>query len=303
MEKKLAIGGQAVIEGVMIRTKNYNVVACRTNNKIKIKKDKLAPRKGFYQFPIIRGFFNLADMLVWGMRSLTWSAEQQTSKEEKISKTEMTVTVLFSIGLAILLFVALPYFFTIWSGIKEESQPLLFNFIDGLIRISIFLLYLLGISLLKDVKVLFQYHGAEHMAIHCFEHGKKLTVDNVKRFTTLHPRCGTAFIMIVMVVAILVFSIMTPIILALLPGLAAMATLPQKIILFFIRLLFLPLIAGLSYEFLKFSAKYEKKAIMRVFVAPGLLMQKITTKKPTAKQIEVAIRSMETALKLEKIKF
>src|SRR3989338_6366380 len=304
MQKKLSIGGQAVIEGVMIRSPNYNVVAVRKGNKIIAKKEKIRQRKGFYKLPVIRGFFNLVHMLKIGMRAMMWSADQQleAGKEEKISKKEITLTILFSIIAAISLFTALPYFLTIVLGIKEEAQPAMFNLIDGMIRIIIFLLYIAAISLMKDVKILFQYHGAEHMSIHCYEKNKGLNVGNVKKFPTLHPRCGTAFIMIVLVVSILVFSILTPIVLYSFPSLPEMHIFPRKIILFLTRLYFLPLIAGLSYEFLKFSAKYEKNPVMKIFIYPGLLMQQMTTKKPNKGQIEVAMAAVNKVLQLEKAK-
>ena len=302
MPKKLAMGGQAVIEGVMIRSPKYNVIAVRKNNGIKIKKEKIKQRKGFYKLPIIRGFFNLLDMLVIGMRAISWSANQQLEKKEKISKREMVFSILFAILFGLGLFVALPYFLTNFIGYYEETKPLLFNLIDGIIRIAVFLLYIVAISLMKDVRILFQYHGAEHMSIHCYEKGKRLDVENIKKFPTLHPRCGTAFIMIVMVVAVLTFSIITPIILTTFPQLLDMGNLPRKIILFFIRISLLPLIAGLSYEFLKFSAKFEHNPIMKVFIWPGLLMQKITTKEPNKKQIEVAMAAVKKVLVLEKSK-
>jgi|TARA_Y100000310_G_scaffold91835_1_gene89326 uncharacterized protein YqhQ len=305
MPKKLNIGGQAVIEGIMIRGPKYNVVAVRKNKKIITKKEKIKQRKGrFYKLPIVRGFFNLIDMLVLGMRSIMWSAEQQiaTEKEEKISKWEMAFTIVFAVSLALLLFLALPYFLTLIIGFKEETQPFFFNLIDGIIRIGMFLLYIYAISLMKDVKVLFRYHGAEHKAVHCYEKGEKLDVKNMKKYSTLHPRCGTAFIMIVLVISILVFSILTPIVLYLFPNLANMHIFPRKTILFLIRFSLLPLIAGISYEFLKLSAKYEKNAVMKMFIWPGLLMQKVTTKKPNKKQIEVAIAAVKNVLQLEKSK-
>ena len=300
-EKKLALGGQAVIEGVMIRSLNYNVVAIRKNKSITTKTDKIKQRKGrFYKFPVARGFYNLADMLVLGMRSLNWSAEQQLGKDEKISKKELTFTFVFAIFFGLGLFVFLPYFLTLFIGFKEETQPFFFNIIDGAIRIAAFLLYLFAISFLKDVQVLFQYHGAEHKAIHCFEHKKSLNIENIRKFTTLHPRCGTAFIMIVLVVAILTFSILTPVLLYLFPSLAKMQFIPRKAILFLTRIALIPLIAGISYEFLKFSAKYEKNPVMKIFIFPGLLMQKITTKEPNNKQIEVAMAAVKKLIKLKK---
>jgi len=155
---------------------------------------------------------------------------------------------------------------------------------------------------MKDVKVLFQYHGAEHMAIHCYEKAKKLEIKNIRKYSTLHPRCGTAFIMIVMVTAIIVFSIITPVILSLFPQLLNMQAFPRRVILMLIRISLLPLIAGISYEFLKYSAKHENHSIMKVLIWPGLLMQKITTKKPNTKQIEVAQEAVKKILQLEKRK-
>jgi len=303
MGKKLNIGGQAVIEGLMIRSPKYNVIGIRKNKKIILKKEKIKPRKSkFYKLPIVRGFYNLVDMLVLGMRSLMWSADQQLDEDEKISKKEMTFSMIFAIVFGLGLFLALPYFLTNLIGFFEETKPLSFNLVDGIIRIGIFFLYIVVISLMKDVKVLFQYHGAEHKAIHCYEHNKKLDLKNIKKFKTLHPRCGTAFIMIVLVVAILTFSVITPIILNIFPGLLKIGAFPRRAILFLIRISLLPLIAGLSYEFLKFSAKYKHRPIMKILVYPGLLMQKITTKEPNKKQIEVAMAVVKKILKLEKVK-
>ncbi|MBI2134461.1 DUF1385 domain-containing protein [Candidatus Woesearchaeota archaeon] len=301
MEKKPAIGGQAVIEGVMIRSRNYNVVAVRKGKKIIIKKDRLKQRKGkFSKLPFIRGVYNLVDMLVLGTKSLMWSADQQLAKKEKITKKEMGFSFLFAIVFGAGLFIVLPYLATNFLGYFEETRPLSFNLVDGLIRIGIFFLYIFAISFVKDIKRIFQYHGAEHKAIHCFEKNKELNIHNIKKFSTLHPRCGTAFIMIVLVVAILTFSLITPLLLAVFPQLLAMHAFPRRIILILVRLSLLPIIAGMSYEFLKFSAKYERNPAMKLFIFPGLLMQKITTKEPNAKQIEVAMAAVKKALQAEK---
>ena len=300
MPKKPNIGGQSVIEGVMIRSPKYDVVAVRKGKKIITKKEKLKLRKGFYKMPVVRGFYNLIDMLALGYRSLMWSADQQLGKDEKIGKKELFFTIGLAVILGVGLFIVFPYVLTNFVGYYEETKPLLFNLIDGLIRIIVFLLYIVAISFMKDVKTIFQYHGAEHKAVHCYEAGKKLDIKNMKNFSTLHARCGTAFIMIVIVVAILVFSIITPIILMLFPQLLSINVFLRRGILILIRLSLLPLIAGLSYEFLKFSAKYENKPIMRIFILPGLLMQKITTKEPNKKQIEVAIVAVKKVLQLEK---
>jgi|TARA_B100001964_G_scaffold240026_2_gene308926 uncharacterized protein YqhQ len=303
MPKKLNIGGQAVIEGIMIKGPKYNVVAVRKGRKIITKKEKIKQRKGkFYKLPVVRGFYNLIDMLVIGMRSLMWSADQQLEKDEKIGKKEMIFSFILAILFGVGIFMILPYIATNFIGYYEETKPLLFNLIDGVIRIGMFLLYIYVISLMKDVKVLFQYHGAEHKSIHCYEHNKRLNVENIKKFSTLHPRCGTAFIMIVLVIAVLIFSVITPVILMIFPQLLDMGVFPRRVILFLIRISLLPLIAGISYEFLKFSAKYEKNTIIKGFIAPGLFMQKITTKNPNKKQIEVAIEAVKKILQLEKSK-
>jgi len=303
MDKKLNIGGQAVIEGVMIRGRNHYVASVRKNNKIITKKARIRQRKGkFYRLPVIRGFYNLVDMLLIGIRTLMWSADIASEEGEKITKKEITFTIAFSFLLAMLFFVALPYFFTIIMGFKEESSPFLFNFIDGILRIMIFLAYIIGISFLKDVRRLFQYHGAEHMAVHCYENGKKLSVENIRKFPTLHPRCGTSFITIVLLISILVFSVLPQIVLYSFPNFANFNVFLRKIILFFLRISFIPLIAGISYELLKLSDKFKDSFLMGIFIQPGLWLQKITTKKPNQKQIEVARKSVKELLNAEKAK-
>jgi len=303
MTKKESIGGQAIIEGVMIRNQKNYAVAIRKKNKIITKKVRIKQRKSkIFKWPVIRGFVNMIEMLTIGMKTLMWSADQQLEKDEKIGKNEMTFSIIISLLFGIGIFIVLPYYATNLIGFYEETRPLLFNFIDGLIRISVFILYVVIISLMKDVRIMFQYHGAEHKAVHCHEKGLKLEIKNIKKFSTLHPRCGTAFLMIVLVFAILTFSLITPLIFTLFPQLLNLHAFPRRLILVLIRLSLLPLIAGLSYEFLKFSAKYEDKPIMKMLIWPGLLMQKITTKEPTKKQIEVAKASIDTLLSSKKAK-
>ena len=301
MDKKLNIGGQAVIEGVMIRSQNHYVASVRKKNKIITKKARIKQRKGkFYRLPVIRGFYNLVDMLFIGIKTLMWSADIASEEGEKITKKEITFTIAFSFLLTILFFVALPYFLTIIIGFKEESSPFLFNFVDGILRIMIFLAYIIGISFLKDVRRLFQYHGAEHMAVHCYENNKKLSVKNIKKFPTLHPRCGTSFIIIVLLISILVFSVLPQIVLYLFPGFADFNIVLRKIILFFLRISLIPLIAGISYELLKLSDKFKGSFLMNIFIQPGLWLQKITTKKPDKRQIEVAMESVKELLNAER---
>ena len=301
--ERMNVGGQAVIEGVMIRGPSKYVVAVRKNKKIIAKNGKIQSKKyTFLKWPFIRGFVNLIDMLIIGIKSLMWSAEQAAPKEERIGKNELVFTVLLSVGLVILFFIALPYFLTILVGITEEQEPILFNLVDGTIRILIFLAYIIAISFIKDVKVLFQYHGAEHKAIHCYENGRKLNDANVKKFTTLHPRCGTSFLLIVFIVSIFVFSLLPSIILYYYPSFLSLNVWLRKSVLFPIRILFIPIIAGISYEILKISDKKQKNSLFKLISMPGLWLQKITTKEPNKKQIEVAIYSLKKLLAIEKIK-
>src|SRR3989338_5802115 len=299
--KKINVGGQAVIEGVMIKSMNNYAVAVRKGKKIIIKKEEIKRKKyPFFKWYFFRGFVGLLEMLVIGMKSIIWSDEKDAKKEEKIGRHELAFTLLLSIGFAILFFIALPYFLTSLAGLNEEHRPFLFNILDGIIRIIIFLVYIILISFMEDVKTLFQYHGAEHKAIHCYERGKELNVKNVKSFTTLHPRCGTSFLLIVFIVSILVFSILPSVIMMDYPAFANLSVWLRRGILFPVRILLIPVIAGISYEILKLSDRKQANILFRMISAPGLLLQKITTQEPNQKQIEVAIHSLKKLIKIEK---
>ena len=298
--KKISVGGQAVIEGVMIRGLNNYVVAVRKNKNIVTKQGKIQKKKyNFLKWPLIRGFINLAEMLVIGIKALMWSAQQSAPKQEKIGKNELFWTILISIGFVIMFFVALPYFLTNLVGLTEEKKPILFNLVDGVIRISIFIVYIVAISFMKDVKTLFQYHGAEHKAIHCYEKGMELKTGNAKQFTTLHPRCGTSFLLIVFIVSILVFSFLPSLILLYNPDFSHLNIWIRKSILFPVRILLIPVIAGISYEILKLSDKKQNNILFKLISMPGLALQKITTKEPDQRQMEVAIASVKQLLSIE----
>jgi len=301
--KKINVGGQAVMEGVMMRGPGNYAVAVRKNKKIVTKAGAIKKKKyRFLKLPFIRGFVNLVEMLVIGIKSLMWSAEQAAGKDEKIGKHEVAFTILISIGFVIVFFIALPYILTNLLGFYEEKKPILFNLVDGLIRISIFLIYIAAISFLKDVKILFQYHGAEHKAIHCYEHGKKLDVKSVKKFTTLHPRCGTSFLLIVFAISILVFSLLPSVILFYYPNFSSLNLWLRKSILFPVRILLFPAIAGISYEILKMSDKKQNSFLFRLVSIPGLALQRITTQEPNERQIKVAIAALKRLLEIEKMK-
>ena len=291
------------MEGVMIKSPGYIAIAVRKKNKIIVKKERLKKRPRFFRWLFVRGIVNLIDILVLGIRALAWSAEQQAEKkEDKITKLEMIFTLLVSIGFAILIFVIAPYFIAYLAGFREETRPVLFNLIDGIIKIGFFILYLIIISLMKDVKRLFQYHGAEHKAVYCYESNKELTIKNARRFSTLHPRCGTSFLFIVLIVSILVFSILPSLVIYLYPGFMSLNFWSRRIILVMLRILVIPVIAGIGYELLKLSSRFEKNFFVKALIMPGLLVQKLTTRKPSSRQIEVALRALKEALRLEKIR-
>jgi len=251
MNKKHTIGGQAVIEGVMVLSPNkYAVSVRKPNNKIKTKVTKLPKNtSNIGKLPIIRGILNLVRMLSIGMRAMMWSANQSSGdKEERLSTKEITITIIFSLLVAIVIFKGVPYTLTFLIGIQEEQTPILFNIIDGFIRISIFILYIWAISFMRDIKRIFQYHGAEHMSIHCHEKKLKLNVANVRKFSTIHPRCGTAFIIIVFFVAIFVYSFIPSIVIFFYPNFLDLGFWWRRLILFSVRVfIFLPLVAGIAF--------------------------------------------------------
>jgi len=277
-------GGQAVIEGVMMRSPLKYAIAVRKPDEeiiLKIGKLKtLSNKLKFLKWPIFRGIINLVESLILGLKALTYSAEQATGEEEKINSVEMFFTILIAFGLFIVFFIALPTAIARYLD-RYLSNVIIYNLFEGLLRIGIFITYLFFISKLKDIKRVFEYHGAEHKVIYAYEAGEELNVDNVKKYSTLHPRCGTSFIFIVLVISILVFSLL------------GKQTLLLRITY---RIAIIPLIAGLSYEILKLSAKNMNKAYVKWAVMPGLWFQKLTTNEPDNAQIEVAIKALKGVL-------
>jgi uncharacterized protein YqhQ len=245
----------------------------------------LSERFPILKLPMVRGAVALFSSLVIGIKALSFSANEAMADEEKkeeISTWAMGGTMAVALIFGILLFFILPLYLTKLLVPFVGDSNIVFNLLDGLIRVIVFFLYILSISRMNDIQRVFQYHGAEHKSIFAFEAGDSLTVENVKRYSRLHPRCGTSFLLIVMLVSIVVFSLIPkPWPFALKAG---------------SRVILLPLIAGISYELLKLSAKYEKSRLVRFLIAPGLALQKLTTREPDSDQIEVAIRSMEEAL-------
>lgn len=275
------VGGQAVIEGVMMRNKDKVAVAMRTKEGIKVKDQpfkSLASRYGIFKLPLVRGAVGLFEMLILGMKALTLSANEQSEEEgEELSKMELALTITVALCLTVLLFIVIPFF----VARIFVDKGILFNTIDGLLRIGIFVGYLGAISLMSDVKRIFEYHGAEHKAVNCYEAGKDLSVENVSKFSTVHPRCGTTFVVIVLVISIIVFSLITH---------------EGWLVKLLSRVLLLPVIAGVSYEFLKFGGAHYKNKVVAFFLQPGLWFQRITTREPSKDQVEVAIAALRRVL-------
>ena len=300
-EKKVLVGGQAVIEGVMMKgPEGISVSVRKGDGSIVSKKDPLPASGKFYtKMFFFRGIYNLIEMLIVGIKALIWSSNQvieEEEDEEEFGTIELVLLLMVSFGFAIALFVALPYFLTHIIGIKETTSPIFFNLVDGIIKIAVFFLYLVSISLMKDIKRLFQYHGAEHKSVHCYEHKEDLIVKNVKKYTTVHPRCGTSFIMIVLFISIFIFALIPPVVMLLFTGFSGFGFWAQKAILFPLRILFIPVIAGISYEILRTSARHENNPILKIIMMPGLLVQKITTSEPDEQQIEVAIDALKKVI-------
>jgi uncharacterized protein YqhQ len=230
----------------------------------------------------VRGVIVLFESLIMGIEALSFSASQAVDdEEEKLTAKEMIITIILSLGLAILLFAVLP---TAAAHLLIVFAPgaLIQNIIEGVFRIAVFLIYVLAISRLEDIKRVFQYHGAEHKVINAYEAGDELVVDRVQSYSTLHPRCGTSFLLIVMVISILIFSLL------------GKQVLWWRILS---RVLLLPVVAGISYEFLKMSGKYAAAPLCRFLIAPGMWLQKLTTNPPDDGQVEVAISAFGAVLK------
>ncbi len=294
--KNSGIGGQAVLEGIMMRNKDKYAIAVRKPDKeieLVVKDSKMLTDKyKWLNYPIIRGVFNFIDSMVTGISTITYSAsfyddpaEQKKTKADEIGRAVfkdklesilMAVTVIVSVVLAVGLFMILPYFVSRLLKNLISSQILL-NFIEGLVRVIIFLLYMVAISQMNDIKRTYMYHGAEHKCINCIENGARLTVENVMNSSRLHKRCGTSFMFLVMFISILFFIFIR---------------VDNTILQVVIRIFMIPVIAGVSYEILKWAGRNDN-AFVNIVSKPGMLLQKLTTKEPDADMVEVAIKAVE----------
>ena len=283
------IGGQAVIEGVMMRAPRVMTVAVRRpSGEIVVRADRLtllSDRWPFLKWPVLRGTVSLFGTLFLGIRALNYSAQQALDEEEgEIGGWAMAGTVVLAFALAIGLFFILPLWLTrlLESRFSWVEGQWGFNLVDGVLRLIVFFLYLAAITLARDVRRIFEYHGAEHMTIYAMEAGEELTVANARRHSPMHPRCGTSFLLIVMVLSILVF-----------------AQIPQSWPFWakaLSRVVLIPLIAGLSYEMFKMSDRYRNSRFFGLLLVPGLALQRFTTRVPSDDQIEVAIVALREAM-------
>lgn len=295
--KYSGIGGQAVIEGIMMKNKDEYATAVRKpNGEIEVEKEtyvSLTERVKLFSLPFVRGVFSFADSMILGMKTLTWSASFFEDDEdvqpgkfelwldkvfgEKLEGVLMSLVMVFSVVMAIGIFMVLPL---VIAGVfrKVITSETVMAVIEGIIRIAIFITYIKLVSRMEDIRRTFMYHGAEHKCINCIEHGMELTVDNVRKSSKQHKRCGTSFLLIVMVISILFFMVVR------------VDTLRLRILS---RIVLVPVIAGVSYEFLRLAGRSDAK-IVDILSRPGLWMQNLTTKEPDDKMIEVAIRAVET---------
>lgn len=299
--KKTTIGGQALLEGLlMLGPENIAIAVRKPDGEIVLDKKPLPAKSKWAKIPFVRGCVNLFRQMIVGVKALMYSAdfvELDDGEDQKPSKFDefierlfkdkgkdavIYVSVIVSLALSIGLFILLPNLLASFLHFSKKGTGVIYyNLFEGLIRIVIFVAYIYLATLLNDIKRVWQYHGAEHKSIHCYEHGEELTVENIRKYSTKHPRCGTSFLFLVMIVSIIMFSFLGwygPVINALL------------------RLLMIPVVAGVAYEILRFAGRHTDWAVMKVINAPGMLFQLLTTREPDDSQIEVAIVALENVI-------
>lgn len=286
-KKYCNIGGQAVIEGVMMRSRNFWSLSVRKPDKtISTNVYAIQPISNKYKFlgwPFIRGTVSLIESLLIGFKALSFSVNEATDEDIKFSKKEMAISIIIAVLFTVGVFFVAP---TLIGRSFQAYFPnsFVYNLLEGLIRIAFFLVYILIVSLLKDIRRLFQYHGAEHKTISAFENNDELIPEKIRKYSTLHMRCGTNFLLIVMIVAIFVFALLGK---------------PPIYWRIISRIVLIPVIAGISYELLKIAGKFTDNKFVYILFYPGLILQKITTRQPDDSQIEVAVESFKKVLEAE----
>ncbi len=308
MNQDEAVGGQALIEGVMMRCKTHYTLALRKESgEIKvIQKDvnSLRSKLPFLGAPFLRGVIALIENLTIGTKSLIISANEALPEDEKLDKSKKAEGIgiffmlLTSLIVGMGVFVAIPNILTEIIGIKETANPILFNLISGFVRLSIFIGYIIGISYMEDVKRVFQYHGAEHKAVNTYEAGQELTMENTKRFTTYHTRCGTSFLFFVFFISIFVFSVVPVVLKEFITDFLSWHIVYQKMILIPSHIVLMPLVASISYEVLKMSSRKMNSPLFKIISRPGYYIQKLTTKEPSDDQVEVALVALKETVRI-----
>lgn len=305
---RITVGGQAVIEGVMMRAPNALAIAVRRpNGEVAVKEDvwiSLSQRLRFLKWPLIRGSVVLIETLINGLQALSFSANQAMDEPrgkpaEKLSSWTISLVMGAAFGIGLVFFVVLPHYLTgflgHFGGRELGVESVWFHLVDGGIKVLFFVGYIYLIAQMKDIRRIFQYHGAEHKCIYAYEAGEELTVANARKYSTLHPRCGTAFLLIVFVVSILLFSAIFPF----LPRFPSLGKGLSNLIYIGIKLPLLFPIAGCAYELIKWSGKRPDHPLLKIVIAPGLWLQRLTTRPPSDDQIEIALRALQGALRLE----
>jgi uncharacterized protein YqhQ len=281
------------MEGVLMRSPNFWGMAVRTpSGDVDLRAERfrsVTRRSKLFRLPIVRGALSLGETLWLGMKALTLSTNIALGEEEELSKKEIAGTLVFALVLGIGLFLVAPVLGTKGLGSLvggSIQNPILFNLVEGIIRIAIFVAYLLGITFLsKDIKRFFAYHGAEHKAIKVYERGEELVPENARKLDTSHVRCGTSFVLYVLVLSILIFSLLG---------------VQGWLYMLVSRIIVIPIVAGLAFEFIMWSARHQDSALVRALVWPGLQLQKLTTREPADDMVEVAMASLGKVLSMEK---
>ncbi len=297
--EELLVGGQAVIEGVMMRSPHAYCVAVRKPSGEIVTQtgplERPSERRRIWKYPVLRGIGTLGQALVLGIRALRFSAnsalEEENARPAAARKTEistwvMAANLIFSVGFFIFLYKFLPLLLAtqLKQHVPAVANHFLFNAVDGVIRIGLFLAFLLAVSRWKDIRRVFEYHGAEHKVVYNFESKQPVTIENARAFTTLHPRCGTSFLLVVMLISMVIYTLIP------------VESFGMR---FLVRIALLPLIAGASFELIRFAAR-RQGTLWASLVAPGLWLQRITTQPPADDQLEIAIRALDEAMALEK---
>lgn len=307
-----SIGGQAIIEGIMMRGPEKIAIAVRKpDGEITIKEEPTKIKGGIRKIPFVRGIFSFVDSMVIGIKALMFSAnfyeddgtpkeeeKESVSEQKKESASEskkesnempmwvMALTVMTSLALSVGLFIALPNviagFLVPSGGADTGSHVVLYNVVESVVKIVLFLGYLFLVSRMKDIQRVFEYHGAEHKSIFCYEHGEELTVEHVKKYQRFHPRCGTSFLLFVVIISIVVFSVV--------------GRFESKLVNVLVRIALLPVVAGISYEIIRFAGKHTEDKWISWLNQPGMWLQRLTTREPDDKQIEVAIEALKKVI-------